>query len=167
MGEIGVWHRDLRQGRNVDQEAIKLNPIFFEPTSSPGSPILSTHMSIEKIRDEANLKHVHQQSTYFSEAESRAKISFDAHKLLECDCNGLEYTDDVHDITFRVPKGAVNVDQKIHFEVAVAMHGPFKFPENTQPISPIVWLCLLEENTELLKPFSHNHSTLSNWDYRR
>ena len=41
----------------------------------------------------------------------------------------------------------------MHFEVGVAMYGPFIFPENTQPISPILWLCLLEEDAELKKPF--------------
>ena len=43
--------------------------------------------------------------------------------------------------------------RKVHFEVGVAMYGPFIFPENTQPISPILWLCLLEEDVELKKPF--------------
>ena len=43
--------------------------------------------------------------------------------------------------------------EKVTFEVGIAMYGPFIFPENTQPISPIVWLCLLEEDTELSKPF--------------
>ena len=33
------------------------------------------------------------------------------------------------------------------------MYGPFIFPENTQPISPFLWLCILEEGTELRKPF--------------
>ena len=34
--------------------------------------------------------------------------------------------------------------EKIHFEVGVAIYGPFIFPKNTQPISPMLWLCLLE-----------------------
>ena len=58
-----------------------------------------------------------------------------------------------HDITLRIPKGAVPVNKKIHFEVGVAMYGPFNFPKNTQPISPILWLCILEEDVELTKPF--------------
>ena len=93
------------------------------------------------------------QSTCFNEAKSRAKVPFFTHKLLECDCDGLDYTDDVHDITFRVPKGAVSVGQKIHFEMAVAKYGSFSFRENTQPISPILWLCILEKDVKLMKPF--------------
>ena len=33
------------------------------------------------------------------------------------------------------------------------MYGPFNFPQNSRPISPILWLCLLEEDNELKKPF--------------
>ena len=73
--------------------------------------------------------------------------------MLECDCDGREYTNVDHDITLRVPEGAVAEGEKVHFEVGVTMYGPFIFPENTQPISPILWLCLLEEHAQLRKPF--------------
>lgn len=33
------------------------------------------------------------------------------------------------------------------------MYGPFKFSENRRPISPFLWLCPLESNVELSKPF--------------
>ena len=39
----------------------------------------------------------------------------------------------------------------------MAVYGPFNFPENTQPISPIVWLCFLEEDFVLNQPL---HVTL-------
>ena len=65
--------------------------------------------------------------------------------MLECDFNGREYTNVDHDITLRIPEGAVAEGEKVHFEVGVATYGPFIFPENTQPISPILWLCLLED----------------------
>ena len=53
----------------------------------------------------------------------------------------------------RIPEGAVAEGEKIHFEVGVALYGPFIYPDNTQPISPVLWLCLLEENVKLKKPF--------------
>ena len=94
-----------------------------------------------------------QKSTYFYEAEQRAEVPFLHHQLLECDCSGLEYTIPGHDITLRIPEGAVSEGELIHFEFSVTMYGPFKFPENTRPISPIIWLCLLEEDYELKKPY--------------
>ena len=92
-------------------------------------------------------------TTYFSSAEKTAHVPFLDHQILEIDYNGREYTNVDHDITLRIPKGAVAEGEKVHFEVGVAMYGPFIFPKNTQPISPILWLCLLEEDTELKKPF--------------
>ena len=89
---------------------------------------------------------------YFTEAEKRAHVPFHHHKLLECDCRGQEYTIKDHDITLRIPEGAIPVGKKIHFEIAVAMFGPFRFPENMQPISPILWLCL-QEDSALTMPF--------------
>ena len=90
---------------------------------------------------------------YFSAAKKNANVPFLYHQMLECDCNGREYTNLDHDITLRIPEGAVAEGEKIHFEVGVAMYGPFIFPENTQPISPILWLCILEEDVELKKSF--------------
>ena len=98
------------------------------------------------------IQQVHQ-STYFETAENIAHVPFLDHQMLECDCNGREYTNVDHDITLRIPEGAVAKGEKIHFEVGVAMYGPFHFPENTKPISPILWLCILEEGVELKKPF--------------
>ena len=93
------------------------------------------------------------QTTFFNEATNRAQVPFLDHRMLECDCNGREYTNVDHDITLRIPEGAVAEGEKVHFEVGMAMYGPFIFPENTQPISPILWLCLLEEDAQLKKPF--------------
>ena len=98
------------------------------------------------------IQQIHQ-TTYFSSAERTAHVPFLDHQMLEIDCNGREYTNVDHDITLRIPKGAVAEGEKVHFEVGVAMYGPFIFPKNTQPISPILWLCLLEEDVELRKPF--------------
>ena len=93
------------------------------------------------------------QSFYFTEAERNAQVLFMHHQLVECDCNGQEYTVVDHDITLKIPQGAVPEGQTIHFEIAVAMYGPFTFPNNTRPISPILWLCIMEEDFELKKPF--------------
>ena len=93
------------------------------------------------------------QSGFYNAANKTAQVPFLDHKLLECDCKGLEYTNKYHDITLRVPEGAVEFGRKIHFEFAVTMYGPFSFPENTQPTSPIIWLCILEEDAKLKKPF--------------
>ena len=66
---------------------------------------------------------------------------------------GKKYTSEDHDITLIIPEGAVAEDQTIHVEFNVTMYGRFILPENTQAISPVVWLCILEEDVKLKKPF--------------
>ena len=97
------------------------------------------------------LKNI-QHSAYLSKAEGRLEVSFLGHCELECDCRGFEYTNKEHDIKVRIPEGAVPDGETFHIEFAVAMYGPFHFPENTRLISPILWLCLKEKNARLEKP---------------
>ena len=80
-------------------------------------------------------------------------MPFLRHQVLECDCRGLQYTIENHDITLRIPEGAIPEGKQAHIEIDVAAYGPFIFPKNTQPISPIVWLCILEKDIQLQKPF--------------
>ena len=91
-------------------------------------------------------------SPHFTIAEKSAGIPFLHHTVLECDYHSQEYTIQDHDITLRIPEGAVPTGKKIQFEIAVAMYGPFKFEKDTQPISPIIWLCF-DEGVTLNKPF--------------
>ena len=51
----------------------------------------------------------------------------------------------------RIPDGAIPPGMVIHLEVAVALYGPFQFPDGSCPISPILWLCI-QENVDLRKP---------------
>ena len=93
------------------------------------------------------------ESTHHYIAKQRAHIPFLHYKILEFDHNGGSYTSDDHDFTLRVPPGAIAVGEKIHFEVDLALYGRFNFPINTQPISPILWICLLERDIKLKKSF--------------
>ena len=90
-------------------------------------------------------------------ASTRPQISFLYNKVLECDHKGFKYIIDGHDITVDIPAGAVSEGKTIEFEVGVAVNGPFKFPENVRPISPIIWIDIrfLDDNAmnEFKKPF--------------
>ena len=85
------------------------------------------------------------QSRSFTEAEKKAQVPFLFHTVLDIDNNGMEYTIENHDITVRFPYGAVAEGDKLQFEIGVAMYGPFKFIDDIRPISPIFWLCPLDE----------------------
>ena len=98
------------------------------------------------------LQSLHVACSDFLGAEKKFQVPFLHHITMECDHHGLEYTNKDHDITIKIPKGSVPVNETIHLEIAVAMYGPFRFPENMQPISPIVWVCF-EENIVLSNHF--------------
>ena len=46
-----------------------------------------------------------------------------------------------HDITIKIPPGAIYSGVHVNIEVGVLLHGPFVFPEGFKPISPILWVC--------------------------
>lgn len=78
------------------------------------------------------------------------EIMFDYGEVL-CDSAGIEHTIQGHDITLKVPKGAVPVGTTLTLDYAVKLSGPFTYPPNMRPISATLWMCH-QENTKLLKP---------------
>ena len=86
----------------------------------------------------------HQAGKLSCSKKAKDYTQFLHYERCDCDHNGLNYVIKDHDITLRIPEGAVTEGEKVHFEVGVAMHGPFHYPANTQPISPILWLHIVE-----------------------
>ena len=60
----------------------------------------------------------------------------------------------IHDIEVTVPPGAIPEGIIVHIEMGVALYGPFSFPENRQPVSPILWFSI-KEDVELLLPITY------------
>ena len=85
--------------------------------------------------------------------EAKDHIHFLHHELLDCDHIGLNYVIENHDITLRIPEGAVAKGEMVHFELGVATYGPFIFPKSTQLISPILWIRVLEEGIKMKKNY--------------
>ena len=83
-----------------------------------------------------------------------AGVHFFYRHTLECDDTGLEHTIDGHNITLRIPKGAIATGEKLHINIGVTMFGPFTFPENFSPISPILQFCTSEINYRFRKPIT-------------
>ena len=89
---------------------------------------------------------------YFKSAENVASVPFvDEVTVLAFDSSGKECINIDHDITLKVPENAIPQGSVVHFEVAVALYGPFHFPEDRRPISPILWICQ-QEDIVLQKP---------------
>lgn len=72
--------------------------------------------------------------------------------IIRCTSNGGVYYNAVHDITVRIPEGAISKGASVTIEIGIALYGPFQFPEGTKPVSPIVWLCVQQgEHYQFLK----------------
>ena len=85
-------------------------------------------------------------SQYYQCAENITHTPFiDPVEVIACDHRGIRHTLTDQDITLDIPEGAVPKERVVHLELAVALYGPFSFPANTRPISPILWLCPQEE----------------------
>ena len=71
-------------------------------------------------------------------------------KISSYTCDHRGSTLSIHDITVTIPPGAIPDEVAAHIEMGVALYGPFKFPDNCQPVSPILWFCIQEDIKPLL-----------------
>ena len=59
----------------------------------------------------------------------------------------LWYENAVNDFTLEVPEGAVSETERLTLDVAVALFGPFQFPEGLRPVSPVFWVCVRDQRS--------------------
>ena len=69
--------------------------------------------------------------------------------MYTCDNHGTKVS--VNGVRVTIPPGAVPDGVVINIEMGVALYGPFKFSDNHQQVSPILWFCV-RENVQLLLP---------------
>jgi hypothetical protein len=69
--------------------------------------------------------------------------------MYTCDHRGTTLS--IHDTQVFIPPGALPDGVIVHIEMGVVLHGPYKFPDGYQPVSPILWFCI-KEDVELLIP---------------
>ena len=68
-----------------------------------------------------------------------------------CDHRGATLS--IHDITVTIPPGAIPDEVTAHIEMGVTLYGPFKFPDNHQQVSPILWFCV-QKDVKFLLPLT-------------
>lgn len=89
-------------------------------------------------------------------------------KVFKVDRNGGEHSITSHNITLTIPPAAIKEGHtSLDIEVAVMLNGPFVFPQNIRPVSPILWICsrnkaLLCKPIEIMLP--HFIGTLNGED---
>ena len=82
-------------------------------------------------------------------------VSFfdDRMEIYWCDSKGGVYTKKYHDVYLEIPEGAIPGGQRpISIELGIVREGPFEFPQNVKPVSPVIWFCTNDfEFTDQLK----------------
>lgn len=75
-----------------------------------------------------------------------------SYTTINCDQYGAELS--IDDIMVTILPGTIPDGVTAPIEMGVLLHGPFKFPDNHQPVSPILWFCI-QEDIELLLPVEY------------
>ena len=75
-------------------------------------------------------------------------ISFiDPIEIIACDNQGIKYHNERHDVTLSIPPSAVPPGKTVRIQFGVTLYNrdsPFVIPEGSMVVSPIVWLCILD-----------------------
>ena len=65
---------------------------------------------------------------------------------IKCGSQGGVYHSHEHGMVLVIPEGAIPIGDEITIDIGVTLNGPFIFPDGMHPVSPILWLCVKEEN---------------------
>ena len=70
---------------------------------------------------------------------------------IHLDEKGCTHTNERHGFSLIFPQGALLPNHITTLTIGVMMYGPFLFPDNVKPISPILWVCGNSTDVRLLK----------------
>ena len=71
-------------------------------------------------------------------------------KVLQNSSKGKQYTDRSLGLCIDIPEGAVPEGSFLYLEIGMCLYGPFEFPNDLHPISPILMLCP-QTDTKLIR----------------
>ena len=75
------------------------------------------------------------------------------YALQDCTSKGLMHTDEEFGFVIEIPEGAVPQGMRLTIDVAISLHGPFRYPQKVRRVSPIVWVCVRDsDNFQFQKP---------------
>ena len=75
--------------------------------------------------------------------------------LCGCTNNKQEHYDEENDFRLVIPEGAIPEGESITIDIGVALFGPFQYPPNIRPVSPVFWVSVRgHPNYQFLKPLT-------------
>ena len=142
-----ISHATNRSGQDISQPTPSSQPdtttIQTCSSSSDGSSTRSMHFNVPNMLAD--------KSTIPTAGAPHNVPFITSSEVLRCGATGARYQHDTHGISFVIPPQAVKEGCQITLEFAIAIVGPFIFPEGITPVSPILWVRIQAEGT-LQKP---------------
>ena len=75
------------------------------------------------------------------------------HTLQNCNFEVQSHYCEDTDFRLVIPEGAIPVGDSITIDIGVALFGPFQYPPNIRPVSPVFWVSVRgQQNYQFLKP---------------
>lgn len=142
-GSVYPLSIDIRsyEGNNSGQQ---LNPLYQQDSStlktcstcSESSSLTSMHFSVPNLQaGKAVITMNDIQNVQF----------ITSPEVIKCLPTGGKFQHKIHSISFTIPPQAVREGTEITIEYAIAVVGPFTFPEGITPVSPILWVRISRE----------------------
>ena len=73
--------------------------------------------------------------------------------LRDCTSDGRSYYDEHNDFRLEIPEGAIPEEERVTIDIGVALYGPFQYPEDLRPVSPVFRVCVRDQTSfRFLKP---------------
>lgn len=119
----------------------------------PAAGVVDQRCASDKLlMSSENRKSIADEMSDFDQDCMSGSISFImSPMILKYEGEDLDYHSKEHNFIIKIPKGALKKKGTIEVQIGLAIHGPFTFPERSQSVSPILWLCSIPD-TKFRKP---------------
>ena len=122
----------------------------IKQASAPLSPVLEqAGEALPMVSEICSNEPMEQSATYNKEcislnAETATSNMTVTHK-------GRTFTDEANDFSLEIPEGAIPEGETLDVDFGVTLSGPFKFPVDLRPVSPVFWVCV-QKKSQFSKP---------------
>ena len=127
------------------------SPIGNAPTALPQTQLHNdSQTQVYHSQDHGQLPDSVQFSCPPCAYDSETVTFVDPPEVVVFNSTGGTYRNSLHGITLTIPEGAVPDGRSIHIQVGVAMHGPFVWPKRGSIVSPIVGVCMVQPENDMV-----------------
>ena len=157
LSRVFATPRPAHRSASVGDQSMHHDTFFFKPRSrvftDPGGVARGQRANPSNLLTSTEARNTNAEVTNtFDQDRTSGSINFIVSPItLKYEGEEVEYHSREHNFTVKIPKAALKKRSMIEVQVGLAIHGPFTFPERSQNVSPILWLCSIPD-TKFRKP---------------